>query len=255
MRPVLLATLAAGLALAGPPPAKLKLDPFYRKYLDAGGIPVVASAQVPDEALDEARYLVDRMLARRPDLRKAIAKAGIRVAVMSVKEKTTDIPEHRDLTPKPYWDKRARGLGATHARPATSCAEENLLGYPGDPYTGECILIHEFAHTIHQIGLNAVDPKFEPRLKRIYRKAMKAKLWNNTYAATNFIEYWAEGVQCYFDCNLQANPPNGIHNRIDTREELAKYDPALSKLIAEVFRKDPWRWEGVRKKRLKANRR
>src|SRR5262245_31456441 len=32
------------------PPVALGLDPFYKKYVDAGGIPVVASEKVRDEA-------------------------------------------------------------------------------------------------------------------------------------------------------------------------------------------------------------
>ena len=51
------------------PPAALGLDPFYRKYVDAGGIPVTTSARVPDVALLIARDLVNEMLMMRPDLR------------------------------------------------------------------------------------------------------------------------------------------------------------------------------------------
>ena len=31
----------------------------------------------------------------------------------------------------------------------TSCAEANVLGYPGTRYFGEHILLHEFSHNIH----------------------------------------------------------------------------------------------------------
>src|SRR3954471_9806372 len=34
-----------GRALVGKPPAALGLDPFYEKYVDAGGIPVTTSAK------------------------------------------------------------------------------------------------------------------------------------------------------------------------------------------------------------------
>lgn len=51
---------------------------------------------------------------------------------MAQDEMTTDVPEHCDLRPKDYWDRRARRLGATDARPAVSCGEENLLCLPGD---------------------------------------------------------------------------------------------------------------------------
>lgn len=224
------------------PPESLKLDSFYAKYLDAGGIPVVSSAKVPDEALVMAAELIVRMLDRRPDVLKALAENKVRVAVMAKTELTTDIPEHSRLRPKEYWDKRARGLGGTPRIPVTSCGEENLLGYEDDRYCGESILIHEFAHTIHEVGLAALDRQFDARLKRIFDQAMSRGLWKQTYAATNHKEYWAEGVQCYFDCNLHADPPNGVHNHVRTREQLRDYDPDLAELIDEVFVRNPWRW-------------
>jgi hypothetical protein len=155
---------------------------------------------------------------------------------------TTDIPEHSKLKPKKYWDKRARGLGGTPFIPTTSCAEENLLGYPDDRYNGENILIHEFAHTVHEVGMKALDKGFDDRLKKLYKQAMDKGLWQNTYAATNHKEYWAEGVQSYFNCNLRADPPDGNHNHVRTRRQLRNYDPDLASLIDEVFAKNPWRW-------------
>jgi photosystem II stability/assembly factor-like uncharacterized protein len=69
---------------------------------------------------------------------------------------------------------------------------------------------------------------------------MEKGLWKNTYAATNAGEYWAECVQSYFDCN---NPPNkGVHNDINTREKLEKYDPEIFQLIDEVFKKSKFRY-------------
>ena len=112
--------------------------------------------------------------------------------------------------PKTNWDKRARGLGGR----ITSCGEENLLNLKGDRYRNENILIHEFSHAIHRYGLGSLDPKFDARLKEIYTRAMDKGLWKDTYAATNHSEYWAEGVQSYFDCN---NPPNRASTTTSTR--------------------------------------
>ena len=139
----------------------LGLSPFYQKYVSAGGLAVVASEKPSDYALLEAAYLVEQMLAQRPDVRAAMIRNRARVAVMAVTEFTTDIPEHSHLRPKEYADKRARGMGGPSC---VSCAEENLLGYPGDPYATENILIHEFAHGIHQLGLRSVDRDFQRRL-------------------------------------------------------------------------------------------
>ena len=227
----------------GPPPEEVrrdfKLDAFYKKCVVAGGFPIVASERVSDYALLEAAYLIDKMLAGRDDLRQALVRNRIRLAIMAPTEFTTDMPEHRDLKPAQYWNKRARGLGASRIRPAVSCGEENLLEYPGDPYRGENILIHEFSHAIHGIALREVDKTFNARLTAAYNEAMRQGLWKGTYAATNPSEYWAEGVQSWFDCNRRNDPQ---HNDIATREKLKEYDPRLAALLAEVIKDNAWRY-------------
>jgi hypothetical protein len=219
--------------------ANFKLAPFYAKFVDAGGIPIVASDKVSDFAVLEARFLVLQLIGHRQDLLAAIAKHRVRVAVMAPTELTTNIPEHSDLTPKDYWDKRARGLGATDVRPAVSCGEENLLGFPGDPYSTENILIHEFGHVIHQRGLNVVDPKFEGRLTAAFEAAKRAGLWRGKYAGSNPAEYWAEGVQSWFDTNRENDAE---HNHVNTRVELKAYDQRLAALLADVFGDGEWRY-------------
>jgi alpha-glucosidase len=217
--------------------ASLKLDPFYAKYASAGGLPVLGSAKVSDAALDEAATLIDHMLAGRDDIRQAMIKRKVRFVVMAPDEMTTDGPEQRDMQPKEYWDARARGLGGR----VCSCGEENLLNLPGDRYAVENILIHEFSHTIHNFGLKSVDPEFDDRLKQTFDKSLAVGRWEKTYAATNREEYFAEGVQDYFDCNA-TSPREGVHNDVNTRDELRAYDPDLYALIDEVFRQNPWRY-------------
>jgi hypothetical protein len=219
--------------------ARLKLAPFYEKAVVADGFPILSSKEVSDYALLEAAYLIDQMLAKRLDIRQALTKNKVRFVIMAPSELTTVVPEHSDLTPAKFWDMRARGLGATRRRRAVSCGEENLLRLRGDPYRTENILIHEFAHAIHELGLSSVDTKFDRRLRGIYRRAMKRRLWKEKYASVNHKEYWAEAVQSYFDTN---RPPDHDHNFVDTREELEAYDPEIAKLVNEVFRGEKWRY-------------
>ena len=214
------------------PPAELKLPEFYQKYVDAHGYPIVSSAKVNDYALKEAAYIVDLMLAKRPDVRKAMVQSGSRLSVMAYTEFTTDIPEYADFQPKLWWNARARGLGGSSTDPICSCAEENMLGYEGDPYAAENILIHEFAHNIHLRGMARVDTTFDDRVKKSYDSAMEQGLWAGVYASTNHHEYYAEGVQSWFNNN---RPPDHDHNHVDTREELREYDPGLAALCEEVF--------------------
>lgn len=234
------AEFVATLKVAVPPTEeveRLKLSGFYKKHVSVEGFPIVGSERVADAALLEAAYIVHRMLAKRPDVLKSLIESKTRLAIMAADEMTTAIPEHSDLEPARYWDRRARGLGATKVRPAVSCGEENLLCLPGDPYAAENILIHEFAHAIHEMGLNHVSRDFDRRLRRAYEAAMEKGLWQDKYAANNRMEYWAEGVQSWFDTN---RPPDHDHNHVDTREELREYDPGLADLCAEVFSEDAW---------------
>jgi hypothetical protein len=240
---VFVASGAAGEYVVGVPAealrTDLKLAPFYEKCIVSEGFAVLGSKRVSDYALREAAFIIDRMLDGRADLRTALVRNKIRLAVMASSELTIDVPEHSDLTPPQYWNKRARGLGATAVRPAVSCGEENLLEFPGDPYAGENILTHEFGHAIHEIALRDVDREFDGRLRTAYQEAMREELWKGTYATTNHKEYWAEGVQSWFDANQ-----DGVkgHNTIATRERIKKYDPRLSALLAEVFRGNEWRY-------------
>ncbi|QDT99091.1 hypothetical protein [Gimesia aquarii] len=214
------------------PPDALKLPKAYTKYVSASGYPVVAFDQVNDYALKEAAWLIDIMLAHRPDIRKAMIESGSRFIVIPCNAFTTDIPEYAHLKPKDYWDVRARGLGGSATDPVCSCGEENLLAFPGDPYAAECILIHEFAHNIHLRGLNQVDPTFDERLEKVYQQAMKAGLWKGKYPSVNRMEYFAEGVQSWFNNNRENDLD---HNHVNTREELVAYDPDLAALCKEVF--------------------
>jgi alpha-glucosidase len=223
--------------------AKFNLDPFYQKHVDAGGLPVVGSANVSDAALHEAAYLIDQMLANREDVRQELIKRRVRFVVMAPTEMTTDVPEQAHMDSE-YWDRRARGLGGR----ICSCGEENLLNLPDDRYANENILIHEFAHTIHNYGLRRLDPNFNARLNSLYDDAMQNGLWKDTYAATNAEEYWAEGVQSYFDCN--ASPRRRVHNHVDTREELREFDPQLFELIDASFKSPDWRYERYEKRNI-----
>ena len=214
------------------PPAELKVPAFYTKYISADGYPIVASEKVNDYALKEAAYLVNLMLAKRPDVRAAMVKSGSRLCIIAHHEFTTDLPEWSRMKPKDYWDARARGTGGSADDPLCSCGEENLLAYPGDPYAAECILIHEFAHNIHLRGMVNVDPTFDPRVKAAYNDAMKAGLWKGKYASVNHHEYFAEGVQSWFD-NNRVNDHD--HNHVHLRSQLLEYDPGLAALCREVF--------------------
>lgn len=229
---------AVPTALRGQPHAG-----FYAQQVDAGGLPVLASARVDPVALQAAVQVVQGMLASRTDLLAVLRAVGVRVAVIARDELTTDLPEYADLQPREHWNARTRGVGATRQRPVCSAAEENLLGLPGDRYRGESILVHEFAHTVFDLAAAQLDTALAARLRTLYRQAMDAGMWQRTYAAANASEYWAEGVQSWFDANRYQAAANGVHGPIATRAALQAHDPALADFIAGVFGNTRWRWD------------
>ncbi len=221
--------------------AEFKLDEYYQKYAAVGKLPVVGSANVSDAAIREAAWIVNKMLGHRQDILEAMAENSTRLSVMAHNEYTTDVPEHRFLSDRAvYWNRRARGLGATRTAPAVSCGEENLLCHPNDPYWNENICIHEFAHAIHSMGMSTIDSSFDKRLKAAFKDSTEKGLWKNTYAASNHNEYWAEAVQCWFDDNREND---SLHNHINTRAELIDYDFGVAKLCKEVFGDRDWRYK------------
>lgn len=219
-------------------PAVAGFDPFYVQGCNLAGFWVVAGAEVDPAAVTAAAALAHAFLGPDPVLTRAVLDSGVRLGVIGADQQVTDMPEYRDLPeafPDIDWDARARGLGATAARPLVSAGEENLLCLDGDRYRGDDILLHEFAHTLHRQGLAVVEPDFDATLEEAYDAAIAGGTWTNTYAATNPEEYWAEGVQSYFDRNLSAEVADGFHGPIDTRQELADADPTLFALIDERF--------------------
>ena len=220
------------------PPKTLDLDPFYKKYANVNGIHIMSSHRVPDSAFVKACEIVDFMTKGLPtEVLDQMVKLNTRVGIMARYEGTTDIPEHAHLANDTTlnWDVRARGLGGTVREPLTTCAEENLLCYQIDKYHAEDILIHEFSHTIHGVGIMPLDDKFNALLQEKLDKAMAEGKYKNTYAATNIWEYWAEGVQNWFNVNAEVETPDGKHNWVNTREDMKKYDPDLYEIISRYF--------------------
>ncbi|AXJ97035.1 glycoside hydrolase [Sphingomonas sp. FARSPH] len=234
------------------PPAPLKLDPFYTRYVDAGGIPVASSAKVPPVALLYARDIMLDMLLDRPDLRHWMIAKGYRVALMAPDEGTMDLPEQRGwkkptpddptltvcerkhyaerigtLTDAQYWNGRARGMGGQ----LTSGATENLLAIPGTRYFGENIFVHEFSHAILD-AVQQVDPLLYARVEAAYAAALVAGRWKGEYAATTIQEYWAEGTQFWFNSNKVARFDTVV---VLSDTDLVGYDPALAHVLRAVY--------------------
>lgn len=221
-------------------PEGKNIPSFYQKYIETEGLYVTSSGKVSDEALLKACDIISLMLAKRPDVKAHMVKKGCHVMVIGKDEETCDLPEFAHICncedSIKYWNWRARGFGgAPEDEFSSSCGEENLLALPQDKYVGENILIHEFAHLIHTVGIVGVEPDFNERLEALRQNAIRKGLWEKTYAVSNKEEYFAECVQSFFNCNRYAEPANGVHNWVNRRTKLKTYDPDMYRLLQEYF--------------------
>lgn len=221
-------------------PEGKNIPSFYQKYIETEGLYVTSSGKVSDEALLKACDIISLMLAKRPDVKAHMVKKGCHVMVIGKDEETCDLPEFAHICncedSIKYWNWRARGFGgASEDEFSSSCGEENLLALPQDKYVGENILIHEFAHLIHTVGIVGVEPDFNERLEALRQNAIRKGLWEKTYAVSNKEEYFAECVQSFFNCNRYAEPANGVHNWVNRRTKLKTYDPDMYRLLQEYF--------------------
>lgn len=221
-------------------PEGKNIPSFYKKYIETEGLYVTSSERVSDEALLKACDIISLMLAKRPDVKAHMVKKGCHVMIIGKDEETCDLPEFSHICncedSIKYWNWRARGFGgAPEDEFSSSCGEENLLALPQDKYVGENILIHEFAHLIHTVGIAGIEPGFNERLEDLRQNAIKKGLWDKTYAVSNKEEYFAECVQSFFNCNRYAEPANGVHNWVNRRTKLKAYDPDMYRLLQEYF--------------------
>ncbi|MGJ8560918.1 MAG: hypothetical protein ACSHX3_11835 [Litorimonas sp.] len=215
----------------------LSLYPRYGEPHCADGLAIYASDAVSDDTRDETVRLASIMLSTlAPDHAQMIANNTVMI-VLAETETVTSVNEFAFLKNDRVtnWDQRARGFGASRGVPITLVAEEDILCRPTDPYVGESIFVHEFAHTIMMFQPDAIAKQSQQTLQTLYRSAIDSGLFENTYAATNADEYFAEGVQSYFSANISRDVPDGIHNFVSTPDELNAYDPELFAFIDAIF--------------------
>jgi alpha-glucosidase len=224
---------------------------FYSKYINANGIPILGSENVQDEAFVRARHTIINMLAKRPDVLAQMILHNTRAAIVADEEETADLPEYSDVEDKEYFSKRGRGYGGTLEEPFSTCGEENIMrvghnlntseNHRADSWNGYDVLVHEFAHSIHLIGLRKADKDFQSKLEMLYSKALNNPLWKGTYAMSNEEEYFAEATQRWFNAVTDLSDLQGLKQEIYTREQLKEYDPEMYELLKTIYYETQWK--------------
>ncbi len=250
-------TFVRKLPVVEPPPAKLKLDPYYTKFTWAREFAVVGR-QASDGAILRANDVVRKMFAYRHDILKSFIASGSKLVVLGRNERLSELPELRDVANLSKIDLLGRYLEYTPETKLLVVSEESLLSDPRVPGMGDFQLVQVLSKAIHQVaGQRPVDPdwenrprnvwqqyelrlkrldvQFDERLKSLFEKAKSAGKWQGTSGVHSHSAYWTAGVLAYFDAAGQTAPPTDSSRAIETREQLAAYDPELHALVNETM--------------------
>jgi hypothetical protein len=210
---------------------------YYKKYVMLGttlenSIPIVAGPNVSDLAMQQAK-LQCSYIANTPAMLNMLRQQRIFVVIFGNEEYPNVIPGW-----DPAWDATRYAGGYGPNAPGASCGLHmgDILNNTFDRYPNENIVIHEFGHAVVDFALDKLFPGFKANVSAIWNRAKTKGLWANTYAISNASEYWAEGVQSYF--NLNAKGPefgDGTHNHVSTRALLKTYDPEFYELLHSVY--------------------
>lgn len=225
-------------------------EPYYTsKVISETGITVRAGCTVAESSLRLAAKIVDLMLKKIPDVAAKMVELDADVGIYGLKENAYDIPEHR----MGYLlaTRHVEGFGGIINSPISTVSEANLIrlrsGRYATMYPHEMILVHEFGHAIHLIGIDYLEDKtLSNRIKECYEHAKKSGLWPDAYAISNHEEYFATMGTIWFNVMQEGvdGKWDGIRGPVNTREELRVYDPDAYKLMSDIYMEDmlpaPW---------------
>jgi len=212
------------------------------------GLEILAGDEVDAAAVSAMADRVYNMLVNRPDYAPSIAAYPIGLRIIGSSQRIMELPEFNDIYfhhPGIDWRFLGRSFPGTEIIPFAAGAEENLLCAAEDRYEGEDNFMRDFAITTRRFAMDIVDEPTSTAIEQAYAVAIAEGKYVNTLAEINSEQYWAEGVQSFFDANLEDNAedrePISSHNHVNTREELRDYDRALYEIAVSVFGDTDWR--------------
>ena len=232
-RPPGAATLSIGTAIATAPTVSfVAVQPQPQ-------VPPVTTTKHDDviEHVRRHRRLLEKHMD--PDIKKALRRVCIVIADQGVP--LTQHPKLNYLKNSKTADDRSydtlRGIGATSRHPVVGIGAETLRC--GGPYAKQSLLLHELAHAVMDVAILDVRPEWYDQIEQCYDKAL-VKVGGATkkreYRYTNAQEYWAEGVEAYFQSTIRPS------SKIWTRSQLKSADACLFSIIQRVFGSDAQRF-------------
>ncbi|MCY3711064.1 MAG: SH3 domain-containing protein [Caldilineaceae bacterium] len=193
------------------PPPSLSADPIYTKYLDAAGAHILATEDVFDYKLQEAKDILLAMTSTRPELFAAMTRTGLKIIIFNHRNQSlSQLPELAGWQPI-----------AVHDGVFLFTAAGYTIVVPEFDLKCSTLLAHEIGHAIEE-AIRPGAPWFVEQRDSAYQNAMAAGIWTGEYAATNKHEYWAVAVERHF--RLQAG-----------QTPIWQKDPAIAQLVVNVF--------------------
>lgn len=221
-------------------------DPYYKyEYIADCGVPVRGSGALllGEETVKRGAEIVDVMLSKSPEIAAQMVAGGAQLVVYGNGETAYHIPETRSS-----YDATMRyveGFGGY----TSSITESNIwhwrTGNEGPvasyktAYVNESILVHEFGHGVKIAGIDAMpDGKLATEFQMVYRHAVTAGLWPDTYAISNSDEFFATMTAIWFNVMNESNGDDvwdGTRCPVNTRQELYNYDIDTYRFFAKIY--------------------
>ena len=185
---------------------------FYTKYIDAGGVAIVADEAVNDVDLMEARRVVLTMTLKHPELRDGLTLEH-NFYMMLIGRKTS------------FWDVPELHSGRT--MDGCVIARYNYgfcFARVSDPLE---IFAHEFGHALDN-EMQRFDPTFEARVTQASERARELGIYQGIMRTYPWYEYWADGLELWFY-------EIGRGRMFETYDAFFRHDPPLAELFDEWF--------------------
>lgn len=208
--------------------------------LAGGSIPIEACDSVPDEVCGRAEWIVYCMLRDgSQDVVRRMVENGSSVGIIGRDQVGSDLRPHAHLrnlcgADGRSFDDQCRGVGGVNGCPMCSVGQENLEMTDDDRYHQESLLVHEFGHSVMNLGFTNDQMS---RTRDAYQAAVLARN-SSLYMFSNAEEFWANGTQAWFGAIGRTDVNMGI----TTRAKLREMEPSLAAIMEEVYGDGDWRY-------------
>ena len=207
--------------------------PFYKKYIDAAGLPILSSEKAEDKFLKLCRKILLIALSKRADIHRELVANNAIFVIRAKSEKNSDHPDFKDT--KGNSQDTDDGLAGDAITSSVSLIAEL------DKYSSFArVTIHELSHVVHNIAirilegnktLNEIDDLFKEALDIGYFKKF-SHIDSDSY--TQVDEFIAGMTEIFFNLPERSEEFKSVNNRDDIKSVHPKMYDFLSRYFPVV---------------------